>query len=262
MAAYETIRVERAGAVERIVLNRPDSRNAMSLAMVDELLAALKSAEGEGARAVVLSGAGGHFCSGGDIKDMGAQPDGAGDPIAAVNARFGHLCAAYAATGLPVIAVLEGAVMGGGFGLACVADVAIARESALFRLPETSLGLVPAQIAPFLVERLGYSQAKRLAVTGGKIDARTALSIGLVHHLCADEAELETALDLVIADVRKGAPRAIAATKSLIRRARLEPASALVDDAAALFADAARSDEGAEGMAAFMEKRRARWAEG
>ena len=262
MAEFETIRVKRAGGVERIVLNRPDSRNAMSLAMVDELLAALAAAETGGARAVVLSGAGGHFCSGGDIKDMGANPDGAGDPIAAVNARFGHLCAAYAASGLPVIAVLEGAVMGGGFGLACVADVAIARESALFRLPETSLGLVPAQIAPFLVERLGYSHAKRLAVTGGKIDAKTALAIGLVHHLCADEVQLEATLDQVIADVRKGAPNAIAATKALIRRARLEPASALVDEAAKVFADAARSDEGAEGMAAFIEKRPAKWAEG
>lgn len=90
------------------------------------------------------------------------------DPIAGVNAEFGRLCAAYANTPLAVVAVLEGTVMGGGFGLACVADVAIASDTAAFRLPETSLGAVPAQIAPFLVERLGYSQAKRLAVTGGR----------------------------------------------------------------------------------------------
>ena len=76
---------------------------------------------------------------------------------------------------LAVGAVLEGTVMGGGFGLACVADVAIASDTANFRLPETALGVIPAQIAPFLVERLGYSQAKRLAVTGGRLDARAAL---------------------------------------------------------------------------------------
>ena len=123
---------EHRANIAHITLNRPDSRNAMSLAMVDALIAALREAEQIGVRAIVLSGAGGHFCSGGDIKDMGAaqaQPVGARDPAAVVNARFGALCAAYAETGLPVIVVLHGAVMGGGFGLACVADVALARET-------------------------------------------------------------------------------------------------------------------------------------
>jgi len=259
----ETLLIARSAGVTHVTLNRPDQRNAMSLKMVEELLAALDEAERDGSRALVLRGAGGHFCAGGDVKDMGAaqaQPaNGGGDPIAAVNARFGHLCAAYAETGLPVVAVLEGAVMGGGFGLACVADVAIARETALFRLPETGLGLVPAQIAPFLVERLGYSEAKRLAVTGGKIDAPTALRLGLVHWICDGEQSCEAALSQTLGDIRKGAPIAIAATKALIRRARLEPATALIEDAALAFARSARSDEGAEGLTAFLEKRPARW---
>lgn len=262
MPEFETLLVERLGGVTGVTLNRPDSRNAMSLKMVDELLAALETAEGDGSRAIVLRGAGGHFCSGGDVKDMGAaqsQPDNGDDPIAGVNARFGHLCAAYAGTGLPVVVVLEGAVMGGGFGLACVADVAIARETAVFRLPETGLGLVPAQIAPFLVERLGYSQAKRLAVTGGKIDAASALRLGLVHYVCDGEEGCETALSQTLAEIYKGAPNAIAATKALIRRARLEPANALIEDAALVFAQAARSEEAGEGLTAFLEKRPARW---
>lgn len=263
MPEFETLLVERTGRVTYVTLNRPDVRNAMSLKMVDELLAALQEAEIDGSRAIVLRGAGGHFCSGGDVKDMGAaqsQPDNGEDPIAGVNARFGHLCAAYAGTGLPVVVVLDGAVMGGGFGLACVADIALARETAMFRLPETGLGLVPAQIAPFLVERLGYSQAKRLAVTGGKIDAASALRLGLVHYVCDGQESCETALSQVLADIRKGAPNAIAATKQLIARARLEPASALIEDAAKVFARAARSEEGAEGLTAFLEKRPAAWA--
>jgi hypothetical protein len=174
--SFGTLSVETRAGVVHITLNRPELRNAMSLAMVDELMAALQTAEGSGARAIVLRGAGGHFCSGGDIKDMGAAQGAPGadgvDPAARVNARFGHLCKAYAETGLPVVVVLDGAVMGGGFGLACVADVALARETALFRLPETGLGLVPAQIAPFLVERLGYSQARRLAVKVNGADGR------------------------------------------------------------------------------------------
>jgi hypothetical protein len=90
------------------------------------------------------------------------------DAVAQANVQFGALCVAYAKTPLALVMVLEGSVMGGGIGLACVADVALACETAVFRLPETALGVVPAQIAPFLLERLGYSQAKRLAVTGGR----------------------------------------------------------------------------------------------
>lgn len=264
MPEFETLLVERRGGVLYVTLKRPELRNAMSLAMVDELLVLLDVATASGDRSVVLRGAGGHFCSGGDIKDMGAaqaQPaTGDHDPVAGVNARFGKLCVAYAETGLPIVAVLEGAVMGGGFGLACVADVVIAEEGAKFRLPETGLGLVPAQIAPFLVERLGYSEARRLAVTGGTVDAHDAQRLGLVHYLCAGEEALDKALEASLAQIRKGAPGAIAATKRLIRRARLEDATALVDEAASVFARAARSEEGAEGLTAFLEKRPATWA--
>jgi len=260
----ETLRVERRGGVRHVTLNRPELRNAMSLAMVDELIAALATAEAEGDRAVVLRGAGGHFCAGGDIKDMGAaqaQPVAADvDPVARVNARFGQLCVAYAETGLPIVAVTEGAVMGGGFGLACVADLVIAADTAVFRLPETGLGLVPAQIAPFLVERLGYSEARRLAVTGGKLDAQAALALRLVHEVHAPDA-LEAAVEVALQQIRKGAPDAIAATKALMRRARLQAPAELIEDAAAAFARAARSEEGAEGMTAFLEKRPARWAQ-
>jgi isohexenylglutaconyl-CoA hydratase len=170
--------------------------------MVDELLAALAAAEADGVtRVVVLGGAGGHFCAGADLKDMAAarsKPSADGDPVAHVNSRFGWLCAAFARTPLAVVAVVEGTVMGGGFGLACAADVTLAHASASFRLPETSLGLVPAQIAPYLVERLGFAEAKRLAVTGGRLDARTALTLRLVHELAEDEAALAAALAKVL----------------------------------------------------------------
>lgn len=264
MPEFETLAVERRSRISHVTLNRPELRNAMSLAMVDELIAALRAAEAAGDRAIVLRGAGGHFCSGGDIKDMGAaqaQPTGDGpDPVARVNARFGELCAAYAETGLPVVAVTEGAVMGGGFGLACVADLVIASDTSVFRLPETGLGLVPAQIAPFLVERLGYSEARRLAVTGGKLDAHQALTLRLVHEVAAPDT-LDDVVQAALAQIRKGAPNAIAATKALMRRARLENPAALIDDAAAAFAQAARGPEGAEGMTAFLEKRPAAWAQ-
>lgn len=264
-------RADSTRATLHIVLNRPEARNAMSLQMVAELRQLLAAAEAtagtsDAVRVVVLRGEGGHFCAGGDLKDMAGarmralqRADGEPDPIAEVNAAFGHLCAAYANTPLAVVAVLEGAVMGGGFGLACVADVAIASDTAAFRLPETSLGVVPAQIAPFLVERLGYSQAKRLAVTGGRLDAAGALAVGLVHEVTTTEG-IAAALDRALADILACAPGALAATKALMRRARFTPAGDLVDEAAAIFSRAARSLEGQEGMTAFIQKRKPNWA--
>jgi len=176
MAGTTAITLDRSGPVLRVTLARPEARNAMSLAMVAELTAALREAEQDGStRVVVLRGSGGNFCAGADIKDMAAARGRlAEDPdaVVKVNASFGVLCDAYASSPLAIVAALEGTVMGGGFGLACVADVVIAAEDTVFRLPETSLGVLPAQIAPYLVERLGYSEARRLAVTGSRLDAR------------------------------------------------------------------------------------------
>lgn len=267
---FAAITAVSTGAVLQITLNRPEVRNAMSLAMVRELRQALAQAEStagseHATRVVVLRGAGGHFCAGGDLKDMAAarmrsmQGSGGTDPIAEVNAEFGHLCAAFASTPLAVVAVLEGTVMGGGLGLACVADVAIATETASFRLPETSLGVVPAQIAPFLVERLGHSQAKRLAVTGGRLGAAEALSLGLVHQQVQSD-EVESALQTVLADILACAPSALAATKALMAKARWNAPAALVDEAAALFSRAIQGPEGQEGTSAFLQKRKPTWA--
>lgn len=197
-----TLLLERKGAVLQIYLNRPEVRNAMSLNMLRELLDALRYAEENQVRIVVLRGAGGHFSAGADLKDMAnartASPVNGQDPIADTNASFGHVCAAYAKTPLATIAVIEGVVMGGGFGLACTVDVVIATATVDFRLPETSLGIIPAQIAPFLVERVGYSEAKRLAVTGARFGAEEALRIGLVHKICEGEESLSATLSSTI----------------------------------------------------------------
>jgi isohexenylglutaconyl-CoA hydratase len=257
-----TLALRREGGVLHLTLNRPEVRNAMSLAMVAELREALTAAEADGAtRVVVLRGAGGHFSAGADLKDMAAaraRLDYDPAALAKTNAAFGELCVAFAASPLATVAVLEGSVMGGGFGLACVADVAIAGESVQFRLPETSLGVVPAQIGPFLVERLGYSEARRLAVTGARLGAAEALRLRLVHEVAADDA-LDGALQRVLADILACAPGAVAATKALLAKARLQPPAALVAEAAEVFARAALGPEGLEGTLAFLHKRKANW---
>lgn len=263
---FETLALQRDGPVLHVTLNRPEVRNAMSIAMVRELRMVLVQQEmtqqtAGATRIIVLRGAGGHFCAGADLRDLAAaraQLADNPDAVAAMNAAFGDLCVAYAETGLAVVAVLEGTVMGGGFGLACVADVALAGTSVEFRLPETSLGVVPAQIAPFLVERLGYAEAKRLAVTGARLNAQTALDLRLVHEVHAASA-LDRAVAAVVADILQCAPGALAATKALIRMARLQNAAALVYEAADAFSHAALGPEGIEGTTAFLQKRKASW---
>jgi len=271
-----TLRASLTHGVCTLTLNRPEVRNAMSQAMIGELVHALRQAEADPAvRVLVLRGAGGHFCAGGDIGDMAqararlaslppsmaaSDPASREHPVTALNAAFGHLCLAFARSPLPVVAVLEGAVMGGGFGLACVADVTLAAASVRFRLPETSLGLVPAQIAPFLVERLGHAEAKRLALTGATVAGPEALTLRLVHELHPDAAALDAALARTLGQILACGPQATAHTKALLARARLAPAEQLIDEAATLFARAVLSDEGQEGTMAFVHKRPPSWA--
>jgi isohexenylglutaconyl-CoA hydratase len=260
---FKTLALRRAGPVLHVTLNRPELRNAMSLTMVRELRAVLAQSEMSAeTRVLVLRGAGGHFCAGADLSDMAsARAKLQDNPQALVetNAAFGELCVAYSQTPLAVVAAVEGSCMGGGFGLACVADVTLAADTAVFRLPETGLGLVPAQIGPFLVERLGYAEAKRLAVTGGKLGAAEALQLRLAHGVCAT-AELDAAVERVLADILQCAPGAVAMTKALIAKARFRSPADLVQEAAQVFSAAALGAEGVEGTTAFIQKRKPRWA--
>lgn len=250
-----------------ITLNRPKARNAMSLKMVEEIVAVFEAIKDDASiRSVVFRGAEGHFCAGGDIKDMamaGEPPDGPStlenDRLAQVNRRFGDMLLQVNRAPQAVIALLEGVVLGGGFGLACVSDVAICLADCRFGLPETSLGVIPAQIAPFIVQRLGMTQARRLAVTGGRFDGSVAHQVGLVHHCCTDVAQLESVLAETLVAIDKCAPQALQKTKALVLSLTPKDLSAALDQAAVDFANAARGEEGMEGFGAFIEKRPAAW---
>lgn len=257
-----------ASGVLRVTFNRPKVRNAMSLQTVTELETVFEAIAGRrDVRVVVLRGAGGHFCAGGDIKDMASargapREDGKPDPLAIVNRRFGAMITMIDQAPQIVVAVLEGAVLGGGFGLACVADIAIAHAAAKFGLPETTLGVPPAQIAPFLVRRLGPSRARQLALTARRFGGVEAMTYGLVHELAEDDEALEAKLAEVLSATARCAPQAVALTKDLMARVGTEPLTSLLDAAADGFAVAARGPEGIEGMTAFIQKRKPQWSEG
>ncbi len=261
--AFETIRVEH-GAVTTITLNRPQTRNAMSRQMVEELMQALEAANSdEAVRVIVLRGTGGHFCAGADIADMArARSEGDGTPqaLARINRGFGHLISAFDASPKTVVAVLEGAVLGGGLGLACVADITISRADARLGLPEATLGLVPAQIIPFVVGRVGLSQARYLALTARRIDGTEAFRIGLVHELADGSEALEVRLDDLLDKTLHCAPMAARTTKALLLGTREMPTESLLDHGAKQFAELAAGEEAMEGATAFMQKRKPTWA--
>jgi isohexenylglutaconyl-CoA hydratase len=253
--------LERHNGVLHITLNRPDSRNAMSLQMVAELRAVLAAVRDDRqVRALVIGGAGGHFCAGADIKDMAnARAQGA-TAYRELNRAFGALLEEAQHAPQVVITVLQGAVLGGGFGLACVSDIAMADHQAQFGLPETSLGLLPAQIAPFVVQRIGLTQARRLALTAARFDGTQARRMGLVHFVEHDPQALAERLDEVLAHVLCCAPGANAVTKKLLLASAVQLSDGLLDQAAEWFSEAVTGDEGVEGTMAFVQKRKPGWA--
>lgn len=250
--------------VLHLTLNRPESRNAMTPELVADVVAVFEAIrESREIRAVVLRGAGGHFCAGGDLKGMlaGLKPQADGpDPIATFNRAFGQMLHQVNQAPQVVIAVCEGSVMGGGFGLACVSDIAFAQVDAKFGMPETTRGLPPAQIAPFVVQRLGLTQARRLCLTGAQFRGAEALKLGLVHEVFVTDEELQTRLDATLAQVLECAPQANALTKQILLSMAQSDMDAVLDDAAQKFAACARGPEAPEGIAAFLQKRKPRWA--
>ncbi|PTU31978.1 enoyl-CoA hydratase/isomerase family protein [Stenotrophobium rhamnosiphilum] len=260
------LKLER-GVLE-VTLNRPESRNAMSLAMVADLNAVFDAMADERAiRVVILRGAGGHFCAGADLKQMmagGMKPPVPGeiDPIVGFSRSFGSLLRKVTKLPAVVIAICEGAVLGGGFGFACVSDIAFAHVDAKFGLPETTRGLPPAQIAPFVVERIGLTQARKLCLTGAQFRGLEAQRLGIVHEAFSSEEELQTKLAETLKQILNCAPNANAVTKEIILNVAHQDMEFVLDDAAQKFAACVRGTEAPEGITAFMQKRAPKWAGG
>ncbi len=221
MGDYASIRLERDGAVARLFLDRPERRNALTHAMMLELEEAFARLRDDATcRVLVLRGAGGHFCAGGDLDAMADMPpkpaNGAADPLIPAYRQFGDALSALNTLPQATIAIVEGSAVGGGFGMACCSDVAILHDSARFGMPEPRVGFIPSQIIPFVVRRIGEGAARDLAVTGRVVDAVEAHRLGIGRHLCATTAEINRTVKAVIDDVLKLEPQALATVKRLV----------------------------------------------
>jgi isohexenylglutaconyl-CoA hydratase len=255
MDALETITRSIEGPVATVTLNRPEARNALSLAMVEELLrcfTVLGEDTYRDVRVVVLRAAGETFCAGGDLRDMSAaSKDGA-----RIGAGLDELLRAVNEASQVVIARIQGAAMGGGLGLICVTDIAIADEGATFGLPEVRLGLAPAVISPYVVQRVGFPRARQLMLTGRRFGAAAARDYGLIQEI-APAGQLDAQVDATVGDVLQCAPNALRECKRLLFSAI--DGSGTAADRIAMLDRLRMGDEAAEGILAFIQKRSAPW---
>jgi isohexenylglutaconyl-CoA hydratase len=256
--------LERKGSALNIWLNRPAAKNSLSPEMIDELHTVLDAVRDDRSlRSLILRGKGGIFCAGADLKGFQSGAQGGApnaDEVARGNRSFGDLMIKLNEQPQVVIMLVDGAAIGGGLGLSCVGDVTIVTRDAKFRLSETSLGIPPAQIAPFVVERVGLTQARRLMLTGARFTGEDAVKYGIGHLLAQDAADLEAQCAVVLAQIAQCAPGANAVTKSIVFEATRRPRPQALDFASRGFASCMLSDEGREGVAAFVEKRKPKWA--
>jgi isohexenylglutaconyl-CoA hydratase len=252
---YETLKFDVQGSVAYVMLNRPEARNAMNFLMVEELYSLFTELKpNRDIRAIVISGAGGIFCAGGDIKEMRANTV----PSIESGSNLDKMLSAINNASQVVIAKVEGAALGGGLGIICVSDIAIASTSTKFGLPEVRLGIAPAFISPYVLERIGMTRTRELMLTGRHINGEEALTYGLIHQI-AEPKDLELRIYDMLRAIQFCAPEAIAATKELIFTVNNQPMDSTVEYRANLLNRLRKSEEGQEGMLSFIEKRPAKW---
>jgi methylglutaconyl-CoA hydratase len=242
------LRAERDGTLLRITLARPERRNALDPALISELHEALGRV-GD-ARAVALAGEGESFCAGADIEWLRAASEQSYEENVQDARRLRMMLESVDTCPVPVVARVHGHALGGGCGLVAACDVAVAADNAEFGFTEVKLGIIPAVISPFALAKIGPSAARRYFVTGERFDASTALRIGLVQEVAA---EVDAAVEGVVREILSAGPEATRAAKKLV----LERPDGLATERRN--AERRISEEGQEGLQAFLERRRPAW---
>ena len=246
----QALRVEPDGDLLRVTLARPERRNAFDAELIRELTEAFSDV-GDQVRAVLLAGDGKSFSAGADVDWMRSSIELSYEENVADARRLRMMLETIDSCPAPVVARVHGHALGGGCGLVACADIAVAAPDAVFAFSEVKLGIIPAVISPFALAKIGPSAARRYFVTGEKLDAETALRIGLVHGV---DEDLDGAVDAIVGELRSAGPDAARHAKKLV----LERPDGLGTERR--IAQRRTSDEGQEGLRAFLEKRDPSWA--
>ncbi len=253
------LRLAREGPVCRVVLSRPDVRNAFDDILIGELTATFAAFDRDAAtRVVMLQGDGPSFCAGADVAWMRKAGTYSRSENEADARRMAEMLRAIDVCPKPVVALVQGHAIGGGVGLVAASDIVIAAEKTVFSLAEVKLGILPSVISPYVLRAMGARQARDVFLTGDRFDAREAFRIGLVHQVVPAE-ELEAAGRRKVDSLLTSGPEAVGVAKRLIGRvAGLSPLQAM-ELTVETIAERRASDEAREGLSAFLEKRAPRW---
>src|SRR5919201_2706432 len=267
MSEYRHVRIAIEGKVARVTLNRPEVHNAFNAELIEELRLVFEGlgsqaqdqgqGQGQGApgvRAIVLTGEGRSFCAGADVNWMRASLDFSEAENVADALRMARMFDTINRCPLPVIGRVHGAALGGGVGLAAVCDVVVAAEGTVFGLSEVKLGIAPAVISPYVIAKIGRSQARALFLTGERFDANRALRIGLAHYVVPME-QLDAEVERVCGEVLSASPQGIARAKWLIATVPELPHDEAMQLTAETIAALRTGPEGQEGLRAFLERR-------
>jgi methylglutaconyl-CoA hydratase len=241
------LKIERDGHVLRVTLAKPERRNAFDAALIAELTGAF--AEVGDARAVLLEGEGASFCAGADVEWQRASIELSYEENVEDAMRLYRMCETIDSCAAPVVCCVHGFALGGGSGIVACADIAVAWPDAVFGFTEVRLGIIPAVISPFVLPRIGAA-ARRYFLTGERFDAAEALRIGLVSEVAEDAGERA---ESVVRDILAGGPIAVREAKKLVRE---RPTGI---DTAHIAAMRRTSDEGQDGLRAFLERRPPGW---
>jgi len=261
MNDLQTVKVSRRTAgVAQVTMARPAVFNAFDEAMIAELDAVFAELSADPAvRVIVLAGEGKHFSAGADLQWMQRASAASQEWNLEDARRFAAMLSRIETCPKPTVARVQGAALGGGVGLACVCDIAIAADNASFAVREAKFGILPAVIGPYVTNAVGKRQARRLALTTTRIAAAEALSIGLVQQLVALD-DLDAAIDATVKELLIGGPNAQAEIKTLYAQFEVGPVTPEVRELTAQTISRVRgTDEAREGFAAFLGKRPANW---
>lgn len=246
--------------VTQITMSRPDVFNAFDEAMIGELDDAFEAlGNDDSVRVILLAGSGKHFSAGADLRWMQRASEASREWNLADARRFAAMLGKIDACPKPTVARVQGAALGGGVGLACACDIAIAADNASFAVSEARFGILPATIGPYVINAVGKRHARRLALAMTRIRAAEALAIGLVHQVASLD-ELDAAVAATLQELLAGGPNAQREIKAYFAQLEVGPVTEAVRELSAQTISRVRgSEEAREGFAAFLDKRPARW---
>jgi len=256
---YKTIKYIKEGRVGNIIFNRPEIHNAFNALVIDEMTQLFDEIEKDSdLRVVVITGAGKSFCAGADLNWMRSVVDQSFDENLIESNRLAELFYKVYSFKLPVIGKINGAAIGGGTGFVAVCDIAIAAESAKFSFSEVKIGVVPACIGPYVIKKMGEGKARELFITGERMLAKRAYEVGLVNKHVPDD-KLDSEVDILVKTILSSGPEAVSMAKKLVSEVPSMSPEQFKPYTAEMIAKLRISDEGQDGMDAFLNKRKPNW---